>query len=620
MLNPLDTMKNVMLSAGFEYVTNCQDDTYKILAFQKNAKSTKATGLQAITDKLSGSGSGSGGSGVGDLTKNLDLGSLLSGVGAKAKSKELKEVLNFKSLYNDERGMLLPQEITFLHVQDGSQQWFGSFDKASSTSSCIRMCQDTGSVVVCNEKDGITALNKTSNTLNTIADKDRSLLSWFRPDLARTIVPNKIIKMKALCFGAAHQKMITISSDGEIILEPLGSGSDQVQCIKNKLTVINPNKPAGNDLTPIMGPVDAVYTDQASIVAGDGIIDSVRTKDSAGATVPDTGQEVQSPSEEVQRDIASGTFSPGPTFASSNRIEVNCDAKVNQIGYASVAPHSSSTTPLGELRTITTKFGRIEYDPKNQELLVSLYVLDEISVPQVVKGIDTDVGTKGIKISDVAAQPGMDAQARAFKDLIDKLQGTAGFQVFDTKDKTYYLTDDGKLKIFDKKTGEITEAKITGPITKNADGTITVPTDKGDYQFKIDSQNGQPMITVNNPDGSQELAALLAAKGLGGILVFDPKTGTWKAFNGQDIPWDQQFAEKGLAYMGSDGKGVPMDNPYANRRTGSGTTGGDNALLSLPGFPEDETAKGAMIALVLLGVLAARRSGKTDGSKRKKKS
>ncbi|HEV8289343.1 MAG TPA: hypothetical protein VGQ00_00090, partial [Candidatus Norongarragalinales archaeon] len=122
-------------------------------------------------------------------------------------------------------------------------------------------------------------------------------------------------------------------------------------------------------------------------------------------------------------------------------------------------------------------------------------------------------------------------------------------------------------------------------------------------------ENGRPLIKVNGPEGFSEIAQLLAARGPGGFISFDPNTGAWYAFNGQDIPWNNDFTRKGLSFLGSpDGaRGIAEDNRFAPVPRPSSQQGLYGlGPISVPSWPEQTPLAALMLLTILGGVLAVR--------------
>ncbi|MFH1107509.1 MAG: hypothetical protein V1787_06485, partial [Candidatus Micrarchaeota archaeon] len=238
-----------------------------------------------------------------------------------------------------------------------------------------------------------------------------------------------------------------------------------------------------------------------------------------------------------------------------------------------------------------------------------------------------------VAISSVVPAVGSEKEVQTFNNALKEIQrdsttgAPGGFQVLETPNTRYEfhtnnVTGSPQLSVYEKirenqtitnpdgstsTVERVTEQKakdyaITGPMTQNGKDLV-VPTDKGDFRINIDQKDGQPTLSASGPDGFREIAALLAARGQNGILAFDPRTGLWYALNGQDIPWNQDFANKGLSYYNSaDGaRGVAGDNLLGPRRTGTATDSTGSNPFALPMFPENNPA----VALLMIFAVVA---------------
>ena len=287
-------------------------------------------------------------------------------------------------------------------------------------------------------------------------------------------------------------------------------------------------------------------------------------------------------------------------------------------------PPGSTVTgeSLGEIRTIIGDRGKIEYDPSTGNIVLFIYVLaDELATN--INKIDATPAKNTLSDGTTADAIKMDTGEKTglssdFRNALQSIQGSGGMQSWEDANHLFYLTKDANgndvLRVVDKKTGEVTDYKVTGPITQNPDGSITIPTDKGDFKFSFDKDpaTGAPILHAEGP-GLQDLAAaLLAARGQNGIMTFNPSTGAISIYNGQDIPLSPEFAKKGISFTGdAQGNtiGTPQENLFGPTRGGTagstGTTSGNQ--FSLPSWPEDVLMATLMLASVLGLVLVIRR-------------
>jgi len=132
------------------------------------------------------------------------------------------------------------------------------------------------------------------------------------------------------------------------------------------------------------------------------------------------------------------------------------------------------------------------------------------------------------------------------------------------------------------------------------------------FNISQDPQSGRPILQVTFPDGNRDIGDLIAARGQEGAIYFDPRTGRWYAYNGQDIPLDSSFAQRGAAFYQTDNGivGQPSSNFLANPARSAVTSQGDMlSLLGLPAWPEPSRqpfAFAAMLVAIIAGVFAVR--------------
>ncbi|MFH0973807.1 MAG: hypothetical protein V1817_03420, partial [Candidatus Micrarchaeota archaeon] len=288
-------------------------------------------------------------------------------------------------------------------------------------------------------------------------------------------------------------------------------------------------------------------------------------------------------------------------------------------------PPGSTVTgeSLGEIRTIIGDRGKLEYDPSTGNLVLFIYVLadelaaniDKIKVTPTENTLADGVTKVPAVKMDTGEKTGLSDD---FRNALQSIQGDGGMQSWEDENHLFYLTKDAAgndvLRVVDKKTGEVTDYKITGDPYLDANGRLVIPTEKGDFKFWFDKDpaTGAPILHAEGP-GLQDLAAaLLAARGQNGIMTFNPSTGAISIYNGQDIPLSPEFAKKGISFTGdAQGNtiGIPQENLFGSTRggtSGSTTTSG-NQPFSLPSWPEDAAMAAVMLASVLGLVLVIRR-------------
>ncbi|MBI5224276.1 hypothetical protein HY989_00220 [Candidatus Micrarchaeota archaeon] len=607
LLDPIQLGKQVVASNGFRYVSLCKDTSYKILGYQKLSNSVAGQNLDQKFNQL----------GKIDLGGKLNLTSALGGIGQKVEEKSLTELLNLRAYMDDPYGQLNPYEIYYIHLDGATSQWFGVYNKLKANG-CFRECHDSKDGFVCVDETGVTYTDKkTGKAIKLSQNKDRGLMSLLMQDLARTLIPNKIITA-GLDNACYDREMLRIEpsltngrTGGNLLI--LDDSCDTIKCLRTQLKSLKPD--ITSDLTASgFGEVRAIYTDKGRITANDG---KIRFLQSITDDEDESG-EIQAPSlaalEEKKLESLLGNF-----------VSIKGNGDVTIKGYIKDA-NSRDEIDAGKLLTIITENGKIELDEAGGRLVVALYVLSKVKPLDSISGFGTKVtkntDQNGKDVPAIAldnAQPkiGGEAAAKELNDALKKIQTDAngkvgGMQVFETDKYRYTIGTDenGKqtLTVYDKTTGEKKEFQITGPLRKEGNDII-IPTDKGDFKFTLDMQNGVPKLSAQGPDGFKELlATLLAAKGPGGMIAFDPRTGLWYALNGQDIPWNDEFAKRGLSlYNTPDGtRGLPADNLLTYPRKGS-SYDPYSSPISIPSFPENNyLAFALMLGAIVVGVFAVR--------------
>ncbi|MFH1258143.1 MAG: hypothetical protein V1658_04345, partial [Candidatus Micrarchaeota archaeon] len=572
LIDPIQLGKTVVASQGMEYVSLCKDTKYKIVAYQKIAGGTSG---QNMDQKLSD---------LKNLGKDLNLTGLIGGIGEKIEEKSLSELLNLRAFLENSYGQISPQDLYYLHLDGATSQWFGVYDKLAKNG-CFRECYDSKDGYVCADATGVTYTDKTSGkSIKLSTSKDRGLLSLMMQDLARTLVPNRIISA-GLDNTCSENEILQVQPTlekgrrgGSLIISD--DSCTTTQCLRQQLKQMKIS--ATNDLTASgFGDVLAVYTTDGRISADGGRVRFIRGVAEEEGENDTIGIEVQAPSLEATEEKDLSAFK-------NNYISIMGNGEVKIKGNIKNSEDMDSVS-AGKLLAIITERGKIEFDEAGKRLVVALYILAKNKAGDSIKSISTAVRTNkdsngnsvpAIAITDVQEKVGAEKEGAEMREALKEVQTDAngnlgGFQVLETDNKKFTFGTDANgnpiLTVLDKTTGESNDYKINGPVRKEGN-EIIVPTDQGEFRFKIDMQNGQPWLTANGPNGLAELAALIAAKGMGGMIAFDPRTGLWYALNGQDINWNQDFAKRGLSlYNTPDGtRGIPADNLYTYARTGAG--------------------------------------------------
>lgn len=589
LLDPVGIYMFTVLSSGQEYVTSCQEKEYYILSYQKIPSGPSGTSAQkAIQNALKP---------ISDALGGLSTANLTAGAaGQRVSEADLQEMLNMRAAMRDQYGLLRPDQIFYLHMFNAKLSWWGAFTKA-----CQRTVMEGDKAALIADQTGVSVFDKATGALTPIADSLRSLLALLSQELGRTVIPNKIISVDM----DSPELAFTVTRDQKLYAENMPIAN----CIKQRLGQITGMNITSNDLTSVMGKVQSIYTSSGNVGWTGSTIRWTDTKGKAGT---------------------SGTLGMGGTEAVPAGVEKLLESDSSRIeiyGNAKVQLKDSETIDGGQLLTVLTENGRMEYDPGTGKLYVVLYVMASVSgdaikgayiKPGTVYDPDCNKEAPAINFAKVVAQPGAEEEVAKLQAALAQVQkdskgNPGGMQVLETKDHIYYFTFDALcnpiLRIYDKATGQWTDYKITGPLTTDEKGNIVVPTDKGTFKFGLTSQNGVPMLQVSGP-GLEELLPLLAARGEGGSFVFDPYNKRWMVFNGQDVPWNPDFMNKGLAFQGTSSglQGLPGEDVLRQPRTTTGAEeGGINPLLALPWAPTDSLGLLVFGAILILGVIGIRR-------------
>ena len=590
-IDPITLAQGYYASEALEYASACKDDQYTVIAYQ----SLKKKGGVGLGEQLKAVSTN-------DLLSKLNVGKAALGIGEQVNTASLNEYVNLRTELEQQHSDVNARKLYYLHFGDASIQWLPSL-QADQPAACMRKCLDSDTSTTCLDETGAKKCDKEGNCVG-LANKDRALNHLELDNYAATLIPNKYITTTlAGCPGSVFQ------IDGLKNLELTASQSCAgAQCMRTQLQYLT-GRPIGSDLTASLGHVTGIYTSSGSGQIADGII-----RFNAFNPINDK-IELRSPGIEV---IQKATSSDEALLKQAAALIVNGDGSVVLSGYLN--GQTIEQANVGELRTIMTERGRINY-LGNGQVQIFLHTLAQIDA-SLIRGINTAPvqanecsdapGLTGIKITNLNGQPGVgDAAAAELNSALQKIQGCSGMHILETADKKYIFTKDENgnpiLRVIDKNTGEVTDYKINGPLRQEGNNII-VPTDKGDFKFNLGmGENGQPMLSAIGPNGLNELLPLLAARGLGGILMFDPRTGQWSGFNGQDLAMNPNFATRGQTISAdSNGnvRGAPTDNLLmpASRR---GTTSG-NALASLPSWPEDNLSIIVLIIITLAGIAIVR--------------
>ncbi len=568
-VNPAEAWRFHVGNKAITYTSNCRDQMQTILTWQNIPERVTKTS-NVIADKLPA------------LNEQLSKIGLGKAIGAneedrkaEAQVKNLKEVLNLRAVTQDQGGTIQTPELLYIHVDQSTSSFKGGLYELVRNSCGLQDRIQSADGKSLTLGDGLEASINGSTVLSFKSDiwKLRALARNRNQAIARVIIPNTIIQSP---LNGNTDTFLDIASTGQSILV-------NPPCDLSRAIFEMTGRQIGTDFTQAIGKVRTVQTSEGNAGILDGQIDFVG-RNGVGASVPTA--------EEIRNAITQG-----------GRISIRNNGQVILYGTG-----GSSSQPIGTLTSVIGDNGAIHYDPTTQQISLIIYSIFETSA-QNIQSISTEKRGNGAAIQ-VQGKRGLEDSANKLNAALDKIAGSEGITSFETKDHIYYITPDGKLRVIDKNTGQTKEYNITGPITKDDQGNLIIPTDKGPFKINVTNDNGQPTLKAEGPDGLKEVLALLAARGENGILTFNPSTGAINVYNGQDVPLNPSFATNGIGFSGnSDGssQGVPADSPFlAPPSSSSSTTNAGPPKLFLPSIPEQWPWAALFAGIVLIGVTIIR--------------
>lgn len=567
--NPFDAWRFHVGNKGITYTSNCRDQMHTILTWQTIPEKAGNT-VNVVAEKIPG---------VSDTASKLGLGKIIGANQEEAKAaaalKNLKDVLNIRTVEQDQGGFVSTPELLYVHVDQSTSSIKGDLYGLVQSACGLqdRLQSNDGRSITFG--DGLEANNVDGSKALSFQSEVWKLRAMARNKIqaiSRVIIPNKIIQSN---LNGGSDAFLEIAPTGQSVL--VSPPCDLARAIF-ELT----GRQIGTDFTQAIGKVRQIETSEGDASLMDGQIDFV-SRNGIGASVPTP--------EDLRKAITQG-----------GRVSIRNNGQVVLYGTA-----SSSQQAIGTLKSVIGDNGALHYDAATGQISLIIYSIFETSA-QNIQGVTMDQRGKGAQIQ-VQAKRGLEDSAQKLNAALDKITGQEGLTSFETKDHIYYITPDGKLRVLDKNTGKATEYNITGQITKDGAGNLIIPTDKGPFKLNLTNENGQPTLSAEGPDGLKEVLALLAARGQEGILTFNPSTGAINVYNGQDVPMNPAFATQGIGYSGNaDGtsQGVPVDSPFLAPTTPGGPGSGTPPKLFLPSWPEQLPLAVLFAGLILFGVIAIR--------------
>ncbi|HPV66262.1 MAG TPA: hypothetical protein PK655_02305 [archaeon] len=286
-----------------------------------------------------------------------------------------------------------------------------------------------------------------------------------------------------------------------------------------------------------------------------------------------------------------------------------------------IGPIDGKDNTIGKNISVQFEFGQLIYSEEAKAYIMWVETTTEtsgndikslkaeVTKSKAINGCDNE--ELGINFSTTPIKDSDQAAANTEK-LNKALEKVGPFQMFDTKTKTFifYLSDppecEQRLKIIDKETGEIYDAKISS--FEQTPNGISVKTDDGKtHNLEFSAEDGVPRLTYN---GDKE--TLMSAQGKNGSFWYDPETGNWYTTNGNLIPLNDAFKD-GVSF-GVDGNGKVVGTPGTNVfNIGSGGSGKGGSGFNIPLTPESTVMAILYMTIILSGFVLIY----TDRRKRK---
>ncbi|HLD75566.1 MAG TPA: hypothetical protein VI874_00985, partial [Candidatus Norongarragalinales archaeon] len=332
---PADVYKWYLGDQAIAYTSNCKDTMHTILAFQKVPDLVATQSKNPIANI--------------PVLNQLSTASILNPSDEeKKKATELEkrtEILNLKTTLSNQVGFFYTPELLFFHIKDSTHfTKSGAYDLIKGT--CVgdfRLADKDGRGVTMT-KDGLRLFNKDNELVadfHSLEWKIRAVTNTVNQQIARTIIPNKIVSSK---LSGGDTVFLSISSTGHSTL--LNPPCDLRLAIR-ELT----GRDIGSDLTNAIGPVKAVQTEGGTI----GILDNkVYFVNNAGATVT-----APTP-ESLKKALSEGS-----------RITVK------NSGTVFVHGGDPKEQSAGTLKSILAENGQVLYDAANGRVDVIIYSLFE---------------------------------------------------------------------------------------------------------------------------------------------------------------------------------------------------------------------------------------------------
>ncbi|MFH1751500.1 MAG: hypothetical protein ABH821_00995 [archaeon] len=486
-----------------------------------------------------------------EIGKNLDK------IVEQTEDNDVVEAL----LFSDARaqGMMEGFQLFYIFVAGDSTLWPSKYRDSGKE---IIVDPDTNSEMVIDYGEGTLEVDGQTVIGTDKADFVRMMNTNFK-------IPAKVIpqKMTFIPLSDSTSDLFEINANGELIV----LDSAALNCIQAGIEEQTYNSFSSNNLTSVLGYVKNIATNDYPqvIPAGDEIIASGLT-----------------------RKIAEGSNS-------KVKISLNRDTELLPQEFPN----------LGKMLAIQFEEGIIIFKPSTNELI--LWVEHPASIDgEKVADFKGELTTATNPLTSceepavnlsIAGNPGSEAdQAEALK-MNNALQGVGPFQIFETPSKIimFYAGPAPEckqmMKVIDKESGNVYEQEITS-ITQEPDGTIKITTADGKtHTMDFSTEGGQPLLDFNGV-----IEPLLRAQGRNGGFWYDPKTGRWYTENGQMIPLNEDFKQKGMSTQVNE-DGSVSSQPGTNVMVYGGQQS-SSPFPQLPSLPEQPLLL-ALFVISLISVL-----------------
>ena len=510
------------------YVTNCIDSKYDIIAFQKvpPPNSQAISAARTVTSIANNS-----------VIKNMGLGSLFQGMGQNIQKAALADETTLRVSLTNQNGVVMPTELYYIHLVNADLSWWGKF-----SSQCFNKCLNSGSISACINGETGVQLHTPKGTVQ-LAGSTRAKGQDEFDNLGLDLIPNAYIVTELTCTGV----FATISNQDLI----LNNGCPGGACILPSLSQIVGYQVG--DLKPVMGNVESILTSNGTIIFASGV-PSFNNASNGSSTVLNSLQ--------INGD--------GSVLGDNNNL-----GTLETIKFDNGAMWYDSTT--GRLvifiyqlaSNLASSFSALNAQASN-------CTYGNESVPSIKLSVGGNAAN---------------AQAtQQFNTALNQIQQGCGVEQFETNSTVYTLHNVNgtpTLTVTDKLTGQSSDYPLKS-LTQNGSKIVATTPDGKQFTFNIGMGPNGPQVTVTSPSGSTSTDLLTKAAGLGGILAYDPATGKWYVLNGQGIPMSNGFAAGNTIIGGPGGGAVSSPTGDLLGLTPGGSTQTLDILAALPSFTEVE--------------------------------